>query len=471
MPPDSADTHQYSTMSDNELVEEYNANLAILAGYEGYYVDEDGVFQPETIMKVVSPSDYSNYYMIHDEVLENIQIELDNRQLPSSTDTRPFLDGWQYDFATYGDSYGVGELKTSMTTLQNSIKTLEDKGYDVYPSDGDIYKIAQYELYVKYRRALAQCTTAYDARVAEWNTAMDEVSSYLSEMNAIKEDVNIENGQFGFTPQELWLLDKYRIYTDYTNENITTTSSSTPQEWVQKAYELIQDAADELAAESQPQWTFSTTQDNLLLMPEFEGWHKQLDVGNFVRVAMREDYQVKLRVTTIAFNPFLTEPTIDLTFSNMIQYAAKRNDFVSLLENGRSSSKNQISATVNSVSQKASDINVDTAFILKLINNGTFSSYMGSFGTDATAGAIGAVSGSIPGLVDDALSVAEINVTHIVGETAEFNELFSQYIDSEYVVTRVLNADEADIRNLSAEVIRVGTDSITEITGDYISTA
>jgi len=52
-------------------------------------------------------------------------------------------------------------------------------------------------------------------------------------------------------------------------------------------------------------------------MPEFKAWHGQLEVGNFIRVAMREDFQVKLRVTSIGFNPFLIEPTIDLTFSNM----------------------------------------------------------------------------------------------------------------------------------------------------------
>jgi len=53
-------------------------------------------------------------------------------------------------------------------------------------------------------------------------------------------------------------------------------------------------------------------------MPEFKQWHGELELGNFIRVAMREDFTVKLRVISIGFNPFLIEPTIDLEFSNMV---------------------------------------------------------------------------------------------------------------------------------------------------------
>ena len=98
----------------------------------------------------------------------------------------------------------------------------------------------------------------------------------------------------------------------------------------------------------------------MLIIPEFKVWHEPLEVGNFIRVSLRDDYQVKLRVITVAFNPFLIEPTIDLTFSNMVQYASTRNDFVSLMENGRSSNKNQISATLPSSSNKDNTINIDS---------------------------------------------------------------------------------------------------------------
>jgi len=52
-------------------------------------------------------------------------------------------------------------------------------------------------------------------------------------MDEIKDDVKIENwvGSNGevFTEEELKLLDKYYIHTDYVNQDIFTTSISTNQ--------------------------------------------------------------------------------------------------------------------------------------------------------------------------------------------------------------------------------------------------
>jgi hypothetical protein len=135
-----------------------------------------------------------------------------------------------------------------------------------------------------------------------------------------------------------------------------------------------------------------------LLIPEFKDWHGDLDVGNFIRVAMREDYQVKLRVTTIGVNPFMTEPTIDIQFSNMVQYASSRDDFVSLMENGRSSSKNQITSRIGSSSSKQT-VEVDSNLIMKILNNGMFSAYMSNQGSIISGDAINATSGSIAGIV------------------------------------------------------------------------
>jgi len=79
---------------------------------------------------------------------------------------------------------------------------------------------------------------------------MDVVNDYQNQMNAIKDDVNITNSRFGFIDDDLWLLDRYRIHTDYVNENIITTSISTGEEWVNKAYELYLDAKKQLEADS-----------------------------------------------------------------------------------------------------------------------------------------------------------------------------------------------------------------------------
>lgn len=98
----------------------------------------------------------------------------------------------------------------------------------------------------------------------------------VDEMQQLTESVDKKKyvGQtYGaFTEDELALLLKYYIHTDYTNENIITTSISDDEDIIEQDEALYQDAVEELYADSHPQYTFQTTQDNLLLMPELNDW-------------------------------------------------------------------------------------------------------------------------------------------------------------------------------------------------------
>jgi len=82
--------------------------------------------------------------------------------------------------------------------------------------------------------------------------------------------VNKENY---FTQEELDLLDKYYIHTDYTNENIVVTDIMTSEDIIEQELKLLDAAEEELYADSHPQWNWSTSLDNLLLIPEFKPWH------------------------------------------------------------------------------------------------------------------------------------------------------------------------------------------------------
>jgi len=133
-------------------------------------------------------------------------------------------------------------------------------------------------------------------------------------------------------------------------------------------------------------------------MPEFQDWHGDMHVGNFIRVAMRDDYQVRLRISSITLNPLMTEPTIQIDFTTMTEYRSKRNDYTDLMASANASTKNQIGSTLSKSSGDGS-ISVDSALILKLLNNSTFASYMGNQSANVSGNAISAVSGSIDNLV------------------------------------------------------------------------
>ena len=160
---------------------------------------------------------------------------------------------------------------------------------------------------------------------------------------------------------------------------------------------------------------WSTTQDNLLLMPEFHDWHGDLHVGNFIRISFREDYQVKLRISSITLNPLMLEPTIDIEFTTMTQYKAKRNDFAAILDSANTSTKNSITSSISKKSSTDNQINVDSALILKLLNSSTFQGYIGSNNANITGNTISAVSGNIQTIAANVINAMDINVGRITG--------------------------------------------------------
>lgn len=374
---------------------------------------------------------------------------------------KEFLDNYQFDFEHFGYLYGLEELKNYEQTYYGVVSALESTGYN--ESDGTTYDEETYAKYQKYSTALAQVQAEIAVRQQEYDDATAALDQIVSQMDQIKSDVDMitwegENGE-KFTEEELNLLDKYYIHTDYVNQDIITTSISTNEEIVQTEYQLYLDAMDALYVESHPQYDWETTQDNLLLMPEFHDWHGDLHVGNFVRISFRDDYQVKLRISAITLNPLMLEPTIKLEFTTMTQYKAKRNDFASIIDSANKSTKNAISQTISRKSGTDNTINVDAALILKLLNSSTFQGYIGSNNANITGTTINAVSGSIETIATSVISAMDINVNRITGTQAQFDDLFTNYLKSNVIITKTLQATDAEIGQLASKVIT--TDELT----------
>lgn len=554
VPIDGVEPKQYSTFTNDELNEELANYKAELEGFKKFWgIDAaQGVYdgEGEDWSRLKTSDDWPNYKMIRDIIIKNIQIEITNRGLDSSEDDLDFDENYKLNFDVYGDSYGVAELEVQLKSLQDQVAALEKK-YSVDDGREDTYYQEQHEQYLKYKAALDSCQRVLNIRKQQYEDAIARQEALSDKMLELKASVQKTDPQFEMTEEELKLLDKYYYYTDYENENILITDYYTNEQIVNTQKELMDDAFEELYAASHPQWIWETTQDNILLMPEFKDWHgvlldklsyeelrhyrylfPELDysdpdvyntwrytdlwVGNYVRVGVREDdhnksvttllsdendialwdenkiglfatrdtdvnhaFQVKLRITKIGLNPFLIEPTIDIEFSNMIQYKSKRNDFAQLLDMANKHSKNQIKSTIRAQSTD-NTFNVDSGLIMKIINSSQFGGYMAGVTSGIVTSSLNAVSGSMTGgslsgvvgnLVVGGIQAATIDVGQITGSRGQFEELFADYIDSEYIVTNLLEADEAYIKDLSADIIRVGKDGITEITEDTIKTA
>lgn len=405
------------------------------------------------------------YYVKKAEEAGEELTDLEKMKRNNVKNQKEFLDDYKFDFVHYGYLYGLEELKNYEKSYYGTLSALDSNGYGE-KSDGTSYEDETSKKYEKYKKALAEVQAEIVKRQEEYDNAKAVLEDTRKQMDAMKEAVSIDNA--GFTDEELTLLDKYYIHTDYTNDNILTTNISTNEQIVEAEHQLYLDAMEELYVESHPQYTWSTTQDNLLLMPEFHDWHGSLHVGNFIRISFRDDYQVKLRVSSITLNPLMLEPTIDLEFTTMTQYKAKRNDFAAILDQANSSTKNSITSSISRNSSKDNTINVDSALVLKLLNSSTFRNYMGSNNANIAGTAVSAVSGNIEQIATGVISGMDINVGRIVGSQLEFDEMFTKYLKSNLIVTKALNAETADIEHLTAKIIDVGG---TQITDGLIKTA
>lgn len=475
VPIDRVEPSQYESMSYEELLEEKSVNEAILRKIQTYYVNDDNEFDIDALM---ASDDYMEYLMIKDQILSDPLDALDhvsydnvNKEyiLPDEyrlgdidiaifnlwvleghyvddqddRDTRQaktnyklikeYLEDYRYNFEKYGDAYGTKELEAIKQQLENDIKSLYAAGYSIEPDSPDDHLIRQYQKYQKTVDALEELNVVKAQRDQELADAQETLKNISDQMQELREDAAISNEQFHFTEEELDLIKLYYIETDYVNENSIITNSYTNQQIIDTIDELIKNAYDELYVYSHPQWRWNTTQDNLFLMPEFKDWHGDLDIGNYIHVCWREDdskyiknrwislennNQVKLRIISIGLNPFMIEPTIDLTFSSMLQYRSKRNDFVELLNLGTMAGNNQITATLGTNTSN-STFQVDSGFVMKLLQNGSFKRYVNSSASSATNNAYRAVSDNISALAAPAISNADIDISHIVQVDSE----------------------------------------------------
>lgn len=173
VPLDDCSTN-WSTFTDDELKEAQANYQAQLKGYEQFYVDSNGNFDEDALKK---SSDANDYYQIRDVILPSIQIEMNNRQLPTDDDNADYVDSYKTNWKLYG----LDELKVKLQEYKNTVETCKKGGYDKpYSEDSSHTKDIHDKMYAKYLDAQNQldsnyvggCQEAYAQRQSEIDAAM-----------------------------------------------------------------------------------------------------------------------------------------------------------------------------------------------------------------------------------------------------------------------------------------------------------
>lgn len=406
------------------------------------------------------------------------------------------------------EMYGIDELEGVKASYEEQMASLEvySKDWDEMTPEERTIKGLNYaddksgekyeattgrKKYVHYKNAIGDESTPgtimhrlrllYDERqeIEDAIAEIDKITNdyaVLMQYNVTEEELdNLTNlpaelvdqrRDFLFTEDELLVFDSLLKDTDYTNSNILTTSIQTVDETYETEYELLEDSEDKLSEVSQPQYKFTVNMDNFFRIEGYENWVKEfqpsteepsLGMLKFIMVGIRDDYAVKLRVVGYRWNP--CEVTSDLTieFSNMVTSRSGRTDLTEILdtENNRGS-KNSIQIGTGSAESAQEYC---TALMEVLKGNSAFLKAVQGIAQGTTGGTdVGVVQGIVGEYVNTlALSADTINVGNITGTRGEFEELFANYLDANFIATRMLEADEARIKNLQAGLVTADT--------------
>lgn len=471
VPLDDCST-DWSTFTDDELKEAQANYQAQLKGYEQFYVDDDGNFD-ENALK--NSSDANDYYQIKNVILPSIQIEMDNRQLPTDDDNADYVDSYKTNWKLYG----LDELKVKLQEYKNTIETCKKGGYDQpYTEDSSHTKDIHDTMYAKYLDAQNQldsnyvggCQEAYDQRQSEIDAANEILNSYNKTRTDLVKQISKETWsgvvaadnsgyildeagnyitdeagrriycdtqKLRFTERDLTELSKVYYDGDYSNENMFLTDSDDQVSAINEQLKLLDAAIDDLYIASHPQYQFTTSLDNFLALADYEDYIKNINQGDYLWLTV-DNKVVKLRVVEIQYNPLIADNSIQITFSNTIQTRSGYSDTNYLLDLNSGGRKSSSSGSSNNFLNNEG-ITLTAGLIQKLISNGSFKNGVSQIINNEFAGMLAGSSISL-----EELNAKIIKVTDLYGKNGYF-----EYLQSKLITAGKIVSDSADFKELS----------------------
>ena len=401
-------------------------------------------------LEIEGTADYATYLSYKDVIIPKLQAQISAVQsglIKPETEVQ-----WEQNW----DLYGINELQTRRSVYLEKVNTL--KAYELpYDPDNESmsgydpdYYEAQHELYLENLGYVNEINAKITELQKEVSTIESSMSAIQTERSEITDYVRIDNAVHGFTTSELDAIESLTIHTDYTNENILVTDYDDTLAVIELAKELYDSSIEQLAVESRPQLSVSTTLRNFLSIVKYNDFTDELEAGNFIHVGMNSDETEKLRVISISFNPCDLTEDLTVTFSNITVGYNKQDDYTYLLENGgNGSSKNSIQASITS-----KDI---TTALSSLLNTKFYNFINSSDFSNATTGSIEAALGNFNTILSKYLKTENLeSAVANIGELSA-DSAFITYLQTEFASITSLEAATGDIDQLTAQYAEIAT--------------
>lgn len=455
VPLDACST-DWDSFSLDELQQKKQDYEAQKLAIEKMFTDADGVVDYDALQASDLASDYNQIVNV---IIPNIETAIWNKDIVSEDDKRDSVEDTDWTH------YGLDELYAKMQLYEGQRSALTKSGYNVpwteESNNAQDYHEARHQEYLELCNQLdptfvGGCAEAYEQRKQEVSDAEALRDQYSSQRQEVSSSIYKETWKhyssigeseyISFTANDLALLNKLYYDNDYVNENMFLVSSDTQVTAIDEQQKLFDAAVNDLSSSSQPQFKYSTTLDNFLAITQYSDFSKELDVGNYIRLDIRDDYQVKLRVISISFNPMVFDNDLNIEFSNMIKSKSKRTDMDSLLNSANNINKNQISGNSNGSSMNIDDTTM-RAILNKLLGSSALNNKINS-SVAINGGGGGSSSGS-----QMTLSELETKLKKLID--LDTGDGFFNYLQAELISTGKIVADSGEFKDLSALVAMI----------------
>lgn len=300
------------TIDENSIITCYRVN-----GGDGIYINEvnpnstNKIYNFEYYLPEMEESiqnkvkayneKYQSLKPQYEEIMKRLGVQIGviqdlETRLPDSLDSK--------DWTKYGLEFLDSKVK--------SFKNIDE----VYCAQGmnkpDSFN---YNLYQQNLENLNSVTAEYNKRKTEVDSATEVYNSIIAERNAVQSQLDMDKW---FTKDEWKTLDSYVVEETYSNDNYITTDNTTDTERFDIERQLYDVAWKDLSKKCKPQYQYSSTLSNVLTIPQFKGFLKYFQLGNFIRMATDYDTVVKLRLISFTVD-YNDTSKIDVTFSDAIR--------------------------------------------------------------------------------------------------------------------------------------------------------
>ena len=245
-------------------------------------------------------SQYQNYYS---------QINyITNEKMPSTSGSTNWTE------------YGLVPLQEQLSAYEQKQAVMMKSGWG--ESSSPYYTSTYLPVYNTIQDINKQIK-AIESQIANLKSSQDAIYSQMQEIMNL---VSMENN---FSEEELKELSTFIREDELSSDNYIVTDSMTDEERFDMLNDFLEFGEEELAKVAVPQFSFSADLSNLFVIPEFKRFNGYFTPGNYIHVAIRDDYIIKSRLLTMSFD-FYNIDNFSVTFGNYVK--TSKNMFTDITE-------------------------------------------------------------------------------------------------------------------------------------------